>query len=231
MKMLQAVIVMFLVLVSIAAYAAQFYSYPDAASLRDTSRLLVFDNLSGVRNITGAKLRSEVVTQTAVLGAAAAPGTAPLSLQAAATDGPGTPKMVVRNAAGMITMYVTSDGTMVFGPSAALYPSSSVPGNNALSVSVSTVPTVTFNRPVTVTSANMFIRGSAVAPVSDSTGAVWTIPITLAAGTAYILEVDIANIAAANSIVAIDGGIVSGCGNQMATVSSGVCTATFSTAP
>ncbi len=58
-----------LILSAVAAFAAapaprQYYQWPEVDTIRDGSRWLVYDNLSGSRNVTGATLRATFLTPT-----------------------------------------------------------------------------------------------------------------------------------------------------------------------
>jgi hypothetical protein len=60
----RAIILILLAAATVYAVDKPYYQFPDAIRLRDSARILVYDNLSGSRNITGAKLRSELGADT-----------------------------------------------------------------------------------------------------------------------------------------------------------------------
>jgi len=61
---MKQLILIALLMITATAFAAgkQYYDYPDSPRLYDDARLLVYNNSSGSRNITGAKLKSEINT-------------------------------------------------------------------------------------------------------------------------------------------------------------------------
>lgn len=103
--------VFFLLLLSTVAIAGPvpYYGYPDADSLPNTSRILIRDGNSD-KNITGARLKSEIIQSIAT------PSDTPIVKQAATATDPQVRQLVIKDSAGKTTMYVTADGTLVFGP-------------------------------------------------------------------------------------------------------------------
>lgn len=96
---------------AVSAHAAgpkKFYEYPDVTTLPDAGRVLLWDG-SADKNITGATIKQEAVN------AVNAPSDAPLIKQPATNTNPAQRVFEVRDSTGKITMYMTADGTMVFG--------------------------------------------------------------------------------------------------------------------
>lgn len=228
--MKKLIVILLLAVVALAAHAAgprQYYDYPDAARLRDGSRMLIYDNLSGNRNITGAKLKEELSSSPVVLHAVATPGSSPLKKQAGAADGPYVRQVELRDSTGTITMWINASGQMIFGRPAPLSVVSVSPANGAIDVPTSTIPVVTLNKSTAdVTISSLYISGSGVVPVGyDYTSfTVWAIPVPLAPNTTYTIKFE------RQMIVQTDGETTSSCGTAMTDV-SGICTSTFTTAP
>ena len=67
---MKQLILIALLMITATAFAAgkQYYDYPDSPRLYDDARLLVYNNSSGSRNITGAKLKSEIHTNPVMKG-------------------------------------------------------------------------------------------------------------------------------------------------------------------
>ncbi len=104
--MKKALLILLMALTTSTAVAADrtYYSYPDATTLPDAGRILIYDG-SASKNITGSKLKSEV------LG-----GDGALIKQAPASATTGAePQVVVKDKDGIIKMCVTASGTVVIG--------------------------------------------------------------------------------------------------------------------
>lgn len=228
--MKRLIVMLLLFAAALAAHAAgprQYYDYPDAARLRDSSRILMYDNLSGSRNITGAKLRAELSSQPVILGGIASPSSSALKKQAGAADGPYVRQVELRDSTGTITMWINASGQMIFGRPAPLSVVSVSPANGATNVPTSTIPEVTLSKSTAdVTISNLYISGSGVVPVGyDYTSfTVWAIPVPLVPNTTYTIKFE------RQMIVQTDGETASSCGTAMTDV-AGVCTSTFTTAP
>lgn len=207
-------------LVPCTLFAAEtYYNFPDATSLPNAGRILMRDGSSN-KNITGSKLKDEV--RTAISDTA---------LSAQPIDGSNAYKRVAefKNSSGVITSYITANGTLVLGTPVALAVTSVYPSNGATGVSVSDIPQVGTNINFKATISNLYIVGSSTAPVStdgaSSTSTnIWNIPATLAANTTYTIRF------LKNSIIQTSGEITSSCGTAMTDV-AGVCESTFTTAP
>lgn len=199
--------------------AETYYNFPDATSLPDAGRILMRDGSSN-KNITGAKLKDEV--RTAVSDTA---------LSSQPVSGTNAYKRVAefKNSSGVITSYITANGTLVIGTPVALAVTSVFPVNGATGVDVAAVPQVGTNIGFEATISNLYIVGSSVAPV-DASGEyqsltnLWNIPATLAAGTTYTIRF------LKNDIVQTSGETTSSCGTYM-TDNAGVCESTFTTSP
>lgn len=59
-----------LLMITATVYAAgqQYYSYPDATTLKTADRVLIYQNASGSRNITGSVLKRDVNTEPVLRG-------------------------------------------------------------------------------------------------------------------------------------------------------------------
>lgn len=237
-KLLIITLILITALVAIAADKT-YYSYPNAKRLRDTGRVLYYDNLSGSRNLTGAQLKSEIVTQTTVNAAiATATNGTPLIKRSGSGDGQYVRQFEVKNASGVITMWINTLGQMVFGTPVSLAVSSVSPANGATNVSNgtwfnfstagtgwarinTTTPTVTYNK-YEFPSAAISPTGGSTAGSSDNTrifsnfsgvpGAVYTITTNLSTQTQS------------------DGETAWSCGAGMTNVAN-VCTSTFQMKP
>ena len=66
-KLLILTIIMAVAAISLAAEKT-YYSYPTAIRLRESARFLVYDNLSGSRNITAAAIKESVNTEPVLKG-------------------------------------------------------------------------------------------------------------------------------------------------------------------
>lgn len=214
----------------LAAYAAgprQYYDYPDAVRIRDESRLLIYDNLSGSRNLTGAKLKEELSSQPVVFGTIATPATAPIQKQAGPADGPYVRQLEVKDATGKITMWVNASGAISFGTPTPLSVAGINPANGATNVATTAIPFILLNKSTPdVTGTNFYITGDSTTPwdSTSSAGVRWDIPIALQPNTTYTINFD------RLEIVQTDGEITSSCGTAMADV-AGSCQSTFTTAP
>lgn len=228
--MKRLIVMLLLFAAALAAHAAgprQYYDYPDAARLRDSSRILMYDNLSGSRNITGAKLRAELSSQPVILGGIASPSSSALKKQAGAGDGPYVRQIEVRDSTGAITMWVNASGQIHLGTPVPLSVVSVSPANGATNVPTSTVPRVTLNKTTdNVTISSLYIVGSGAVPIGDdySSNSIWVIPAALVPNTTYTIKFE------RQLIVQADGETTSSCGTAMTDV-AGICTSMFTTAP
>lgn len=228
--MKRLIVMLLLFAAALAAHAAgprQYYDYPDAARLRDSSRILMYDNLSGSRNITGAKLRAELSSQPVILGGIASPSSSALKKQAGAADGPYVRQLEVKDSTGKITMWINTSGQVTIGTPVPLSVVSVSPANGATNVPTSTAPKLTLNKSTNdVTISSLYIVGSAAVPIGDdySGNSIWVIPATLAPNTTYTIKFE------RQMIVQTDGETISSCGSAMTDV-AGVCSSTFTTAP
>lgn len=87
--MKRLIIITLLIAITATAYAAttQYYAFPDANKMYDTDRILVFQNASGSRNLTGSKLKSQVLTFANMSGATTIKGSLNTTGQITATLG------------------------------------------------------------------------------------------------------------------------------------------------
>jgi hypothetical protein len=198
-----------------------YYSYPDTTTLPDNSRVLIYDpniNPSSARdrNITGAKLKSEIIKSIGD------PSDAPLKKQPIATS-PYIRQMEVRDSTGKITYYITAGGTMVIGTPTPMTIAYVYPTNGATGVGASsTVPSVSFNKEVTATISGLYIVGSSTAPAAGPV--TYTIPATLSANTTYKIRVNLPLIGQDASDMSMTCGVMTDLGN-------GLCESTFTTGP
>lgn len=206
-----------LLIFAVNAFAADrtYYSYPDATTVPDNARILMYDPATGSRNVTGAKLR-ESVSDT------------PISSQPIDSS-PYKRVAEFKDSTGKITSYIQANGTLVLGTPVALAVSAVYPANGATGVAIDAVPYVTFNKAVYVSLSTTYIQGDSTAPAGNPNTPgqptqTWTIPSTLAAGTTYTIKV------VKNNIPQTDGETTSSCGTTM-TDNAGVCESTFTTAP
>ncbi len=221
-----------ILILAVTAGAAPYYGHPDMTTLPDNARVLVYDpNIPTAtqrdRNITGAKLKSEIIK------AIGDPSDAPLKKQPIATS-PYIRQMEVRDSTGKITYYVTAGGTTTIGTPVPLTISLVSPANGATGVSTAVVPTVVFNKYVTATASSLYIVGISATPVSSSyTGydgatytddKTWTVPATLAPGTTYNIRVNL-------PLIGQDADDMSMTCGVMTDLGEGVCESTFTTAP
>lgn len=171
------VVIFLLVMTSICWGAATYYyQKPDASSLPDNARVLMYDPASGGsdKNITGLKLKQEIAAfanlsasravgdQAGILGYIAQPNSgAKLVKQAASGDSSYARQIEVKDATGKIVMWVNTSGQMIFGTPvnlsiSAVYPANGATGVTAYTTSIDpetgetiysyTLPTVTFNK-------------------------------------------------------------------------------------
>jgi hypothetical protein len=123
-RMIFITLVMLIAVSAVIAAEKQWYTYPLAGGgLRDTGRMMVYDNLSGTRNILGSKLKTEV------LG-----GSGPLVKQAPANSGDYVRTVEIKDASGIIKMWINESGQMIFGTPAPLSFSSVYPANNTFGI-------------------------------------------------------------------------------------------------
>jgi len=217
--------------------ATYYYQKPDATTLPDTGRVLLYDPVTNSdKNITGLKLKQEIAafahlsssrtvgTQAGIFGYIAQPG-ATMTKQAGATDSIYARQLEVKDQTGKIVYWVNASGQMIFGTPLDLSVSSVYPANGATGVAYdgSVIPTVTFNKNTDATISTVYIVGNSTAPISDY-GLEWRIPFNLAANTTYVIKV------VKNSIVQTDGQTDSTCG-AMTTKPDYSCESTFTTAP
>lgn len=198
-----------------------YYGKPDATSLPDNARILMYDPTITTptdrdRNITSSRLKSEIIT------AIGEPSDAPLKKQPVATS-PYIRQMEVRDSTGKITYYVTAGGMMVIGTPKPLSIAVVFPSNGATGIPVSgTIPAVTFNKEVTATISSLYIVNNGTAPIEGPT--TYTIPATLTAGTTYKIRVNLPLIGQDADDMSMSCGVMTDLG-------SGLCESTFTTAP
>lgn len=209
-------IITLLLPVQALAATVNWWDKPATTTLPDTGKISVYDS-SALKTITGANLKA-----TAVSAVNAASDT-PLQKQPLSSSNPYQRVAEFKTAAGVITSFITANGTLVIGTPKALAVSSVAPSNGATAQSIIVYPAVTFNKGVGLSVSTMYILGNSTAPVVGSTSATWNVPATLSYGTTYTLKV------VKNSITQTDGETTSSCGTAMADV-SGVCQSTFTTA-
>ncbi|MBC7964233.1 MAG: hypothetical protein H7Y05_14975 [Steroidobacteraceae bacterium] len=227
------IILCILIVSAVFAQAAtmQYYSYPNAKRMRDTGRVLMYDNLSGSRNLTGAQIRSEV------LG-----GNGALVKQAPAGAGDYVRIFEVKNAVGTIVQYTQANGCLTFGTPTPLAIGSVYPANGATNVSNgtwfnysstsggwnywarnnATTPAITFNKePFGAGITKTYIVGSSIAP--STAGAVLSFAnFSGVPGAIYTLRADRTYLQTTQQ----DGETTSSCGSAMTDV-AGICTSTF----
>lgn len=204
-----------------------YYGYPNAKRLRDTGRIQFYDNLSGTRNLTGAQLKSEIVTQGSVNAAiATATNATALTKRAGSGDNAYVRQLEVKNASGVITMWINASGQMVLGTPAALTVSAVYPANGATGLTnailrYTTPPSITFNKSdhpngvLTPDGGSNTDHSGATSIFNNFSGT---------PGASYTLTAN------RTTYVQQDGETTSSCGSAMADV-AGVCTATFTMAP
>lgn len=217
--------------------ATYYYQKPDATTLPDTGRVLIYDPATASdKNITGLKLKQEIAafahlsssrtvgTQAGILGYIAQPG-ATMTKQAGASDSIYARQLEVKDSTGKIVYWINASGQMIFGTPTDLTVSAVYPANGATGVAYdgSAVPAVTFNKTTSVGVSTVYIVGSGTAPITIDDLS-WQIPLSLAANTTYVIKV------VKNSIVQTDGQTASSCG-AMTTKPDYTCESTFTTAP
>lgn len=235
MKRLVVICILFITAVTIQAATQQYYNYPTVKRLYDNSRVLIYANNSGSRNITGAQLKSEVVTQASVNAAlATATNASPLIKQAGSGDNSYVRQFEVRNASGTIVAWINTIGQMVFGTPKALAVSSVYPANGATNVSNgvwfnfstaglgwqrinTTTPQITYNKDdhpagvISPTGGSTAVKRAEYSVFDNFSG----IP-----GAVYTITTN------RLSYTQLDGETTSSCGSAMTDV-GGVCTSTF----
>lgn len=219
MKTLTTIITL-LILVT-TAHAAPYYIHPDMTTLPDNARVQIYDPNIPIatqrdRNITGAKLKSEIIKSIGD------PSDAPLKKQPIATS-PYIRQMEVRDSTGKITYYVTAGGVVIIGTPVPITINAVSPSNGATGVdAATTIPAVAFNKEVTATLSSLYILDNATAPAAGPT--TYTIPATLAPGTTYKIRVNLPLIGQDADDMSMSCGVMSDLGE-------GVCESTFTTAP
>lgn len=218
-----------LCLLSGNALAGEFwFNQPEIPSVPSNTKYLLHNVTANTdHTITDQTLRNHMQPSTdETLTTISQPSDLPLSVQPATGTNPYQRKLEVRDSTGKITMFATANGTMVFGTPAALAVASVSPVNGATGVDVNAVPTITFNKAVAASVAEIYLQGNSTAPVFDlGTQSIWYIPAApLIHGTTYTVVV------AKNNIVQTDGETSSSCGTAMTDV-GGVCQSTFATTP
>jgi hypothetical protein len=96
-----------------------YYSYPTAKRLRDTARVLMYDNLSGSRNVTGTLIRRDVLGGNVGVN----------------TNTDYVRVMEIKDTLGVIISYIQGNGKMTMGTPLSLSISSVSPTNGATNVS------------------------------------------------------------------------------------------------
>ena len=207
-----------------------YYDWPEIVDLPDTGRIQIYDprepvKLDRHKNITGAKLKEEVVK------AVNTPSDVPLQLQPSTATNPYQRKLEVHDANGKITMFITANGTMVFGTPVALAVTDIYPPNGATGVLTTTVPKLTTNIYISPYISTLYVQGSSANPIDPDgltvdnygKGNIWFIPATLVANTTYTIKF------LRQSIVQTYGETTSSCGPM--TDNADVCESTFTTGP
>lgn len=215
---------------SALAAGAYYYTKPDATTLPDNGRILMYDPNLAVgdrdRNITGQVLKQQVVpSQQTTLDSIATPSATTLRVQPAAGASPYSRKIEVHDPTGKIVMYVTANGAIRIGTPRSLAITGVYPTNGATGVATTKVPYVTFNKDVSLDITNMYIQGDATAPYAPGENTAWFLfTPNLLPNTTYTIRV------ARQLITQTDGETASSCGDAMQDV-AGVCQSTFTTAP
>lgn len=213
--------------VTIQAAPVQYFGYPDVKRLYDNSRVLIYANSSGSRNITGAQLKSEIVNQTSVNAAiGTATNATPLTKRAGAGDGAYVRQVEVRNSSDVITLWINASGQMVFGTPVPLTVSAVYPANGATGLTnailrYTTPPSITFNKGDHPSGVLTPTGGSSAS--HDGATSIF-INFSGAPGVTYTFTAN------RTTYVQTDGETTSTCGSAMSDV-AGVCTATFTMAP
>ncbi len=205
-------ILLVLVLLSVNALAEQrpWHNPPGGASstLPDNAKIQIYTPSAGSQTVTGSVIRTT-------------PSDTPLSTQPISNANPYQRVAEFRNAAGVITSYITANGTLVLGTPVALAVTSVYPANGATGVSISDVPQLTTNIAAYPPTSVLYVQGSSAAPVCADN--ICNIPATLAPNTTYTIKF------LRQNIVHTSGETTSSCG-PMPDV-SGVCQSTFTTGP
>lgn len=226
------------------AAGSYYYTKPDATTLPDNGRILLYDPASGGsdKNLTGATLKSQIgnaLTPSQVLTPLAVPGIAPLIKQTSSTN-PYARVYEQKDVTGKIVLFTTASGTLILGTPVPLAVSAIYPANGATNVPISLLPQLTLNKNsvAQLGDSNYTLVGVSTTTMCQNSDfwSEWTIgnkhilaapgcvPLTLAANTTYTLQFQRLN------IVQTDGETTSSCGSAM-TDSAGICTSTFTTAP
>ncbi|MBC7963798.1 MAG: hypothetical protein H7Y05_12740 [Steroidobacteraceae bacterium] len=247
--MKRLIITALLMLVAAACFAAApWYTVPNAKRLYDDSRIMVYTNASGTRNLTGLQLKQDlnafirlssskrVADATQIFNLMTTGTSNKLVKRAAPGATTYTRLMEIKDNTGKIVYWINNSGQMVFGTPVALAVSTVYPTNGATNVSNgtwfnysstglgwqrinTTTPAVTYNKQTGVTISEQYIVGSAITPAGSE--AVWSFNnFSGAAGTTYTMKVSRA------AIVQTDGETANSCGTAMTDI-AGLCTSTF----
>lgn len=245
-------IVTALILCAVSIQAAQlYYQFPDAAKMRTTDRMMIWQNNSGNRNLTGAQFQYEAVG-----------GDSPLVKQALSSYSSANPNtgnsiyrriFEVKSRAGKILQYITAAGETTIGTPVALAVNSVNPVNGTTNLfnnysvrfcrptfgTCSTLTgtqvgykrmlpevSVTYNkglRSLSSTTEQYIVGRTTSFNTASRTGNyVPFVSYSVAPATTYTLRV------MRNTIVQHDGEWTSSCGSAM-TDMGGYCESTFST--
>ena len=220
-----------------------YFSYPTTTVIRDGARVLIWDNLSGSRNVTGSTLKQifggnntivteAPVTANAVYGVISSPTTRPLKKQAAGTN-QYSRVYEQRDQTGKIVLFTTANGTLVFGTPQPLTVRSVYPAPGATFVSYSSNNAVVLGLKGSVEplSASVFYVQGVTAAVGNNGDGSWVLytagelvtRLVLAPSTTYTIKF------IRGGVVQTDGETTSNCG--VMTDINGVCTSTFTTSP
>lgn len=212
---------------SALAAGSYYYTKPDAATLPDNGRILMYDpNTNSDKNITGSILKQQVVpSQQTILDSIAAPSATTLRKQSPAGASPYSRQVEIKDSTGKIVTYITANGAIRIGTPRSLAITGVWPANGATGVAVTSWPYVTFNKDVMLNITMMYIVGDATAPYAPGENTAWYLPtVSLLPNTTYTIRV------ARQLITQTDGETASSCGDAMLDV-AGVCQSTFTTAP
>ena len=204
-------IIIALLLLPAMAFAAsqQYYNYPDATTMPDNGRVLMYDPALGSRNVTGAKLRTS-------------PSDTPITAQPKTDTNPYKRTYESRDTNNNINYYVQANGgvvvvgTLTIGAlaPAPLAVSSIVPANGATGFAGGPI-TLTFNKyPNSTSSSYMYVNGVTTAN-SWPGGGVITSAAYLAPSTSYTYKVVKNTLATLQT----DGETTASCGTAMTDVS------------
>lgn len=213
---------------SALAAGAYYYTKPDAATLPDNGRILMYDpNTASDKNITGSTLKQQVApSQQTILDSIGAPSATPLRKQAPVGASPYSRQVEIKDSiTGKIVTYITANGAIRIGTPRSLAITGVWPTNGATGVAITAYPYVTFNKDVSLDITQMYIVGDASAPYAPAENTAWYIwAPNLLPNTTYTIVVK------RQLITQTDGETASSCGDAMTDV-AGVCQSTFTTAP